>query len=267
MTSLHELSPSKRLLLFLSPTPSILTLCTRIEPVCTRFDWHSCRAPLIKCIILTACTPYCCAICLNIFSDAAVVRLSWRQSLIVWQSHYRGAGRKLLPSLLNSTSHALFVKLLYFRAVLLLGHLWHHLHEETTLTFLFYSLLFYGGFIISSLSQWFVFMISNIITSLLDMTAPSFCCLLSPLSVCTSDSNVAIIFMFPFKQTTGLFKQISFSINRTWPVLWSLPQGHAGESPMWPCVSVVIIYYADIRERRLRLDYPACVLRCFRATQ
>lgn len=42
---------------------------------------------------------------------------------------------------------------------------------------------------------------------------------------------------------------------------WSLPQGYTAESPTWLYISVVIIYYDDIRGRWWRLDYLAYVLR------
>lgn len=80
---------------------------------------------------------------------------------------------------------------------------------------------------------------------------------LSYLSVFSLMKPACIYLMVPFTPARSPFEQISFRINKTWSVIWSLPQGHAGASPTWCAFLFVIIYYADIREREMvRIRLP-----------
>lgn len=137
-----------------------------------------------------------------------------RQSFTVWHEVIteEQAGSYSNPCW-TRTANALFVKLLYFRAVLLLGHhvLTSSSSRETNwlLTILFYC-IFYSIHIICSTPQSFLWFL--MLSSLLDMTALFFCCLIT--SQCLYWwPHAAVILMFPFKQATSPFKQISFSIK------------------------------------------------------
>lgn len=131
----------------------------------------------------------------------------------------------------TSTANALFVKLLYFRAVLLLGHL--PLTSSLQRDKIDFFMCRYSVPRLSQrlLNSTVIFMISDIIATLLNMTALFFCFLL-PLCYHWW-LHAAIILMFPLKQTTSQFNQISLSVIKPDPcsdpclkaMLVNLPRG------------------------------------------
>lgn len=224
----------------LSPHPpfhpaSFLTVHIRKKPV---WHWHSCSASSWQPADLKAVW-----FCMKMFADLIVLRLSWRQSFIVWPRR-----RQEAAPLSAEQADALFVKLVYFKAGFLLGDL--PLTSSSWGDKMDFSVWFSSVFVLSLALP--CSHISNVITSL------SFCCLLSPLSVCAhSDDSTP--------QLSSCFHLNRFHLALIKPDLRSDPclKAMLVNLPCGRVFSVVVIYCSDITERRLRLDYQACVLRCF----